>query len=127
MILIYKRVKDVTKAPAGLLQPLPIPSDKFEYWTIDIITGLLEINDYNALVVCVDKFGKLCRLIPCRAGEYALSATKIAQLFFDKVVQLYGVQHYVLHNCDQRFTAQFKHALWKIMGCKTVFTSAYDP
>ena len=77
---------------------MPIPSDKFKYWTIDIITGLPEINDYNALIVCVDKFRKLCRLIPCRAGENALSATKIVQLFFDNVVQLYGVLHYVLHD-----------------------------
>ena len=63
-----------------------MPLDKFQYWTIDIITGLPEINGYNALIVCVDKFGKLCHLIPCRAGENALSATKIAQLFFDNVV-----------------------------------------
>ena len=106
---------------------MPIPSDKFEYWTIDIITGLPEINGYNALIVCVDKFGKLCRLIPCRAGENALSATEIAQLFFDNVVRLYGVPRYVLHDRDPRFTAQFWRALWKIMGCKTVFTSAYHP
>ena len=79
---------------------MPIPSDKLEYWTIDIITGLPEINGYNALIVYVDKFEKLCRLIPCRAGENALSATKIAQLFFDNVVRLYGVPRYVLHDRD---------------------------
>ena len=101
--------------------------DKFKYWTKDIITGLPEINGYNALIVCVDKFGKLYRLIPCRAGENALSATKIAQLFFDNVVRLYGVPHYVLHDRNPRFAAQFWRALWKIMGCKTVFTSAYHP
>ena len=94
---------------------------------IDIITGLTEINGYNALVVCVDKFGRLCCLIPCRAGENALSATEIAQLFFDNVVRLYNVPRYVLHDCDPRLTAQFWRALWKIMGCKTVFTSAYHP
>ena len=94
---------------------------------IDIITSLPEINGYDALIVCVDKFGKLCRLIPCRVGENALSATEITQLFFDNVVRLYGVPRYVLHDRDPRFTAQFWRALWKIMGCKTVFTSAYRP
>ena len=79
---------------------MPIPSDKFEYWTIDIVTGLLEIDGYNTLVVCVDRFGNFCCLIPCRTGENALSATKIAQLFFDNVVRLYGVWHYVLHDRD---------------------------
>ena len=124
---VCQRVKEINQAPAGLLQPWPIPSEKFEYWTIDIITGLPEINDYNALVVCVYKFRKLCHLIPCRVGENALSATKIAQLFFDNVVQLYGVPCYVPHDCNPRFTAQFWRTLWKIMGCKTVFTSAYHP
>ena len=75
---VCQRVKDVNKAPAGLLQPLPVPNDKFDYWTIDIITGLPEIDGFNALIVCVDKFGKLCRLIPCRAGESELSAPAIA-------------------------------------------------
>ena len=58
------------------------------------------MNGYNALVVCVDKFRKLCRLIPCRAGENAMSAAKMEQLFFNNVVQLYGVPCYVLHDRD---------------------------
>ena len=53
---------------------------------IDIITSLPEKNGYNALLVCVDKFGKLCCLIACRAGENALSASEIVQLFFNNVV-----------------------------------------
>ena len=94
---------------------------------IDIITGLPGINGYNALVVCVDMFGKLCHLIPCRVGENALSATEIAQLFFNNVVRLYGVLRYVLHDCNPRLTALFWRTLWKIMGCNTVFASAYHP
>ena len=58
---------------------------------MDFITGLPDINGFNALLVCVDKFGKLCRLIPCRAGENELSAPAIAKLFFEHVVRLYGV------------------------------------
>ena len=107
---VCQRIKDVNQAPAGLLYPLPIPSDKFEYWTIDIITGLPEINGYNAMLVYVDKFGKLCCLIPCRVGENALSATEIAQLFLDNVVRLYGLPCYVLHDRSSRFIAQFWRA-----------------
>ena len=55
--------------PAGLLQPLPVPSGKFEYCTLNFMTDLLEVNGYNALLVIMDKFGKLSRLVPCRAGE----------------------------------------------------------
>ena len=76
--------------------------------------------------MCVDKFGKLCRLIPYKAGESKLSAPAIARLFFDNVVRLFGVPRYMLHDRDP-FTAAFWKELWKIMGCKTVFTLAYHP
>ena len=39
---------------------------------------LPEINVYNALMVIVDKFGKLNRLVPCRAGEGQLTAPQVA-------------------------------------------------
>ena len=65
---------------------------------MDFITGLPDINGFNALLVCVDKFGKLCRLILCRAGENELSAPAIAKLFFEYVVHLYGVLCVILHD-----------------------------
>ena len=55
--------------PAGLLQPLPVLSGKFEYCTLDFMTDLPEVNGYNALLANMNKFGKLSRLVPCRAGE----------------------------------------------------------
>ena len=55
---------------------------------MDFITGLPDINGFNALLLCVDKFGKLCRLIPCRAGENELSAPAVAKLFFKHVVRM---------------------------------------
>ena len=42
---------------------------KFHTCTIDFMTNLPEINGYNVLMVVVDKFGNLSRLVPCRAGE----------------------------------------------------------
>ena len=66
---ICQPTKDMNMRPAGLLQPLPVPSGKFEYCTLDFMTDLPEVNGYNALLVIMDKFGKLSRLVPCRAGE----------------------------------------------------------
>ena len=65
---------------------------------MDFITGLPDINGFNALLVYIDKFGKLCQLFPCRAGENELSAPAIAKLFFEHVVRLYGVPGGVLHD-----------------------------
>ena len=94
---------------------------------MDFITGLPDINGYNALLVCADKFGKLCRLIPCRAGENELSAPAIAKLFSEHVACLYGGPHVMLHDRDPRFTAAFWKELWKILGCKPDSSSAFHP
>ena len=61
---------------------LLVSNGKLEYWTIDIIAGLSEVDGFNALLVCVDKFGKLCHLILCRVKKSELSAPAIAWLFF---------------------------------------------
>ena len=55
---------------------------------MDFITGLSDINRFNTLLVCVDKLGKLCWLIPYRAGENELSTPAIIKLLFDHVVHL---------------------------------------
>ena len=78
---------------------------------MDFITGLPDINGFNALLVCVDKFGKLCWLILCRAGENELSAPATAKLFFEHVVRLYGVPHVVLHDRDPRFSTVLSRKL----------------
>ena len=80
---------------------------------MDFITGLPFISGFNALLFCVDKFVKLCRLIPCRAGENELSAPAVAKMFFEHVLRLYGVPCVMLHDRDPRFTAAFWKELWK--------------
>lgn len=98
------RSKDRTSLPHGSLAPLPIPSERFSFWTVDFITSLPEDSGFNAIFTCVDKLTKLVRLTPCRMGEGALSAEATARLFYDSVVRLYGVPTTVLHDRDVRFT-----------------------
>ena len=88
---------------------------------------LPEINGYNALMVVVDKMGKMSRLVPCRAGENQLTAPEVAKLFFEHWVRFFGVPKYVIHDRDIRFTVLFWKALWSIMGTRTLFSSAYHP
>ena len=53
----------------GLLQPLLFLDGKFDCCTLDFMTDLPEVDGYNALMVVVEKFGKLSQLVPCRARE----------------------------------------------------------
>ena len=122
-------VKGHTSAPSGLLQPLPIPSVKFEQWTMDFIGPLPVCQGYTGLFVAVNKFAKLTRLIPCSFGRGGgvLTAPVVASLFFDHVIHHFGIPKSVLHNHNVHFTSHFWCALWALMGTKVIFSSAYHP
>ena len=91
------------------------------------MTDLPEVNGYNALMVVLDKMGKLSQLVPCRAGENQLTAPEVAKLFFENCVRFFGVPKYVIHDRYVRFTALFWKALWDIVATRTLFSSAYHP
>ena len=109
---ICKRTKDPTTQKHGELQPLPIPTRRGESWGIDFITDLPLSNGCNALMTCVDRLGKINKLVPCRMGQNTLTARKVAELFFANVVRQYGVPKTLVHDHDPRFTSVFWHALW---------------
>ena len=63
-----QHIKDSTQHTPVLLQPLPIPSHHFESWSLDLITDLPLSHSCNAVLTCVDRLTKLCRLTPCFMG-----------------------------------------------------------
>ena len=91
------------------------------------MTDLPEVNGYNALMVDVDKMGKLSRLVPCRARENQLTAPEVAKLFFENWVRFFGVPKHVIHDRDIHFTASFWKALWSIIGTHMLLSSTYHP
>ena len=60
-----ERVKTRTQPQYGTNFPLPIPSQPWEYISMDVITNLPEVNGYNAIVSFVDTFTKQAHFIPC--------------------------------------------------------------
>ena len=109
------------------MQPLPIPTEKFDIVTMDFITDLPECNGKNALMVCCNKLGKLSRSVPTWVEENHLAAPEVAKLFFANWVRHYGVAKRLVHDRDNHFTALFWHALWAMLELRTFFGSAYHP
>ena len=59
--------KNSTQAPAGLLQPLPIPDSRWHTVTLDFITGFPRSRDgFDSILLFVDKLAKFVQLVPCK-------------------------------------------------------------
>ena len=82
---------------------------------------------FNAICTVVNRTTQAIRLTPCVLGAGEMSAEATAKLFFDGIVRHYGLPDEVLRDRDPRFTADFWTALWKALGSKAVFSSAYHP
>ena len=83
---------------------------------MDFINDLPPYSGFNGIYTCVDKLTKFVKLIPVSIGEGALSAPEVTHLFFEHIVQLFGIPHVVLHNCDARFAAHFWLCLLELLG-----------
>jgi len=81
---VCQRVKAEHLKPAGTLQPLPIPSWKWENISMDFITGLPRtLHGYNAIWVIVDRLTKSAHFLPVKANY---SVEKYAELYITKIV-----------------------------------------
>ncbi len=124
---VCAKQKDSTQLPGGLLEPLEIPTSRFDTWTIDFVTDLPVSNGCNAFLTCVEKLTKYVVVAPCTLGEGTMSATATADLFFEAVVSRFGVPKSLVSDRDPRFTAQFWQQLWSRLGTRLRLASAYHP
>jgi hypothetical protein len=85
---ICQQAKPERLPPAGLLQPLPVPSEPWEVATMDFIDGLPPSRTYNCLLVVVDKFSKYAHFIPLK---HPYTASKVADLFVDNIYRLHSM------------------------------------
>ena len=92
-----QQVKTEHQHPAGLLQPLPIPSWKWEVISLDFITGLPKNQNQNdSIMVLVDKLSKESHFIPVKT---TYKVANIADIF-----RLHGVPKVIISYRDPKFT-----------------------
>ena len=76
-------VKTKHQHPTGLLQPLPIPSWKWEIISIDFVTRLPKNQNLNdSIMVVVEKLSKASHFIPVKT---TYKAANIADIFLKQI------------------------------------------
>jgi hypothetical protein len=121
---ICQKAKPERTLPAGLLQPLPIPSGPWEMATMDFIDGLPQSRQFNCILVVVDKLTKYAHFVPLR---HPYTATKVAEAFIDNVYKLHGLPQSLVSDRDPVFTSQFWQSIFKATGTQLRLSTANHP
>ena len=91
---------------------------------MDFLTELPTTDGVATLLVVVDRFSKMLRLIPL-VGE--THAAAVAHAFFDGVVRHHGIPKSIVSDRDPRFLSDFWQGIWKACGTHLKFSTAYHP
>jgi hypothetical protein len=97
--LICQQVKSASTLPAGLLQPLPIPSQIWEDIAMDFITGGFPMSHgFTVIFVVIDRLSKYAHFAPLKAD---FTSAKVADTFMHNVVKLHGIPESIVSDRDR--------------------------
>ena len=120
-----QRNKPSNQRPAGLLQPLEVPGQRWERISMDFITHLPKTRfGYDALLVMVDYVTKMMILRPTYSTATAVDT---ARLFVDAVVRAHGLPKVIVSDRDTRFTSHFWREVHRVMGTTLAMSSGFHP
>ena len=117
--------KASSRSPAGLLQPLPVPKERFECISMDLITCLPKTpRGFDAIATFVDRLTKHATFVPCNTKS---SATDIGRLFFRNVFRHWGMPRSIVSDRDPRWLSAFWQSFYKLMGTTLAMSTAFHP
>ncbi|KAL3685904.1 hypothetical protein R1sor_003926 [Riccia sorocarpa] len=120
-----QQIKATNQAPTGLLQPLPIPSKRWEHISMDLVCELpMTKMGFDSIVVFVDKLSKMIHLCPTRKDVFA---PELAQLYLRTIVNHHGLSQVIITDRGTQFTSLFWRTLFGLFKTKLAFSTAYHP
>ncbi|KAA0033720.1 hypothetical protein IC582_013177 [Cucumis melo] len=120
---ICQRNKTKALAPAGLLQPLPLPNLILEDWTMDFIEGLPKAGGYDSIMVVVDRL-KMAHFITLK---HPFTAKQVAEKFVEEIISKHGIPNSIITDRDKIFLSHFWKELFTAMGTSLKRSTAFHP
>jgi len=122
---LCQRIKASHLKVAGTLQPLSIPSWKWEDISMDFIVGLPNTSQkHDSIWVIIDRLTMIAHFLPVHT---TYSAKKYAEIYLDQIVRLHGVPKTIISDRGSQFVACFWEQLQDSLGTKLICSSAYHP
>jgi hypothetical protein len=120
-----QRNKSKTVKPGGLLQPLQIPTSKWESIGMDFIVGLpCSKAGYDAILVVIDRLSKMVHLIPTSTN---VTAPEVGKLFVENIVKLHGIPESIVSDRDHNFTSHFWKTVCEMWNMAQNMSTAFHP
>ena len=120
-----QRTKPSRQLPGGLLHPMPVPVQRWEYVTLDFLTKLpLTKRGHTAIMAVMCKLSKRAIFVPTTDEA---DAPQTAHLFFKHVFRHHGLPKVLISDRDPKFTSKFWTSLFKLMGTKLNMSTADHP
>jgi hypothetical protein len=120
-----QRVKASHLKVSSTLQPLSIPSWKWEDISMDFIVGLPNTSrKHDSIWVIVDRLTKTAHFLPVHTTYVA---KKYAEVYLDQIVRLHGIPKTIISDRGAPFIACFWEQLQSTLGTKLIQSSAYHP
>jgi hypothetical protein len=120
-----QRIKASHLKVAGPLQPLPIPSWKWEDICMYFFVGLPNTSrHHDSIWVIVDRLTKTTHFLPVHTTH---RTEKYAEIYIDQIVRLHGIPRTIVSNRGAPFVAHFWEQLQKSLGTTVIRSSAYHP
>ena len=105
--LVCQRNKTEHLHPAGLLQPLDVPSMVWSDISMDFVEGFPRVGGKSVVLTVVDRLSKMVHFVPL---GHPYTALTVAQAFFDNIVKLHGFPSSIVSDRDPVFTS----TLWLV-------------
>jgi hypothetical protein len=100
-----QRIKASHLKVAGTLQPLPIPSWKWEDICMDFIVGLPNTSrHHDSIWVIVDRLTKTAHFLPVHTTH---KTEKYAEIYIDQILRLHGIPKTIVSDRGALFVARF--------------------
>ena len=84
----------------------------------------MSAGNKDTVLTIVDKATGMVHLVPCRKNIMAVATAK---LLWQNVVKLHGIPRAIFSDRGPQFTENSWRELWRLIGTKLKFSSAYHP
>jgi hypothetical protein len=119
------RIKASHLKTAGTLQPLPIPSWKWDDISMYFLVELPPTSrNHDSIWVVVDRLTKTAHFIIVNS---TYSAKDYAEVYLDRIVRLHGIPKTIISDRGPQFIARFWEQLHENLGTKLICSSTYHP